>query len=75
MRYSTYLKLGVAAYATIEHIGIFMDCYFYYNFLVSYHQMSNILIHEIGHMIDVEPREYAEKTNLVLEEYGMQYLF
>ena len=74
MRYSTYLK-EASAYASAEHIGIFLDIYFYKNIFISYHQMSKTLIHEIGHMIDVKPREYAERTNIVLEEYGVQYLY
>ena len=75
MRYSTYSDKGAAAYAYIEHIGIFLKGNFYYDLLVSYQQMSSYLIHEIGHMIDVAPREYAERTNVVLEEYGQDYLF
>ena len=75
MRYSTYLKKGNAAYASTEHIGIYLQQGFYYYVLVSYNKMHKTLVHEIGHMVDVKPREYAEYTNIVLEEYSVQYLF
>ena len=55
-------------------IGIFFQDYFYKS-LVSYDGIGNSLVHEIGHMIDVKQREYAEITNEVLEEYAVQIIY
>ena len=74
IRYATPYRLGIAAYAIDDHIGIFLSTQFY-NALVSYKEIGKTLAHEIGHMIDVKYREYAERTNVVLEEYAVQALY
>ena len=77
IRYSTNHKGGIAAYAFDDHIGIFNQDYFRSS-LTSYKSDEGIgrsLVHEIGHMIDVKPREYAEITNCVLEEYAVQTIY
>ena len=74
IRYATPYKIGIAGYAYEEHIGIFLPEYYKYIFS-SYIEIGNTLAHEIGHMIDVKPREYGEKTNVVLEEYAVQTLY
>ena len=74
IRYSTNYQGGVAAYAYDDHIGIFYADYFKCS-LVSYEGVGRSLVHEIGHMIDVKPREYAEITNCVLEEYAVQTIY
>ena len=38
--------------------------------MVSYERIGDVLSHEVGHMIDVSPREIAEVTNNVLREYS-----
>ena len=74
IRYSHNYKKGIAAYAFDEHIGIFYQSYFY-NSLVSYEQIGRSLGHEIGHMIDVKQREFAEITNLMFEEFTTEILY
>ena len=74
IRYSARYKTNVVAYAANEYIGIFLSETFY-NALVSYIQIGKTLAHEIGHMIDVKGRTYAERTNVVLEEYAVQALY
>ena len=74
IRYSTKYQEGIGAYAYEEHIGIFFEKQFN-NSLVSYREIGKNLAHEIGHMIDVKPRENAEKTNCVLEEYAIEVLY
>ena len=74
IRYSTKYQEGIGAYAYDEHIGIFNEKHFY-NCLVSYKEIGKTLAHEIGHMIDVNFRESAEKSNCVLEEYAAQLLY
>ena len=76
IRYSTNnIGKNVLAYAYSNHLGIFTE-YFFNETLVSYgdKKVGPTLVHEIGHMIDVKPRELAEFTNLVLEEYNAQTL-
>ena len=43
--------------------------------LISYKEIGKTLAHEIGHMIDVYYREYAERTNCVLEEYTIEVIY
>ena len=74
VRYSQNYKKGTAAYAWDNHIGIFYQDYFH-NSLVSYEEIGRSLVHEIGHMIDVSLREYAEITNVVFEEYAVQTIY
>ena len=74
IRYAIPYSKNIGAYATDEHIGIFLPITFY-NALVSYEEIGSTLVHEIGHMIDVKPREYPERTNVVLEEYAVQVLY
>ena len=74
IRYATPYKKGISGYAYEEHIGIFLPDFYQYIF-VSYIEIGSTLAHEIGHMIDVQPREYAEKTNMVLEKYAVQQLY
>ena len=57
-----------------EHIGFYKPNDFKYS-LLSYEEIGKTLSHEIGHMIDVKPRELAERTNVVLEEYAIQTLY
>ena len=73
IRYSVPVK-GSAAFASEQHIGIFYKDVFTYS-LLSYIEIGKTLSHEIGHMIDVKPRELAERTNVVLEEYAIQTLY
>ena len=75
IRYSTPHKTkGVAGYAFENHIGIFKKDNYKFVF-TSYKEIGHTIPHEIGHMIDVEPREYEEKTNLMLEEFAVQVLY
>ena len=59
----------ILAYASNEHIGIF-NREEIYRVMVSYERIGDVLSHEVGHMIDVSPREIAEVTNNVLREYS-----
>ena len=74
IRYSQNYGPGIRAYAYDEHIGIFNQNELL-KALVSYEGIGSTLTHEIGHMIDVKPREYAERTNVVLEEYAVQTIY
>ena len=74
IRYATPYEKNIGAYACDTHIGIFFLNSFC-NVLVSYEEIGSTQAHEIGHMIDVTPREYAERTNVVLEEYAVQVLY
>ena len=73
-RYSQSFEPSLRAYAYDEHIGIFNQNELYKS-LVSYEGIGSTLTHEIGHMIDVKRREYAERTNVVLEEYAVQTIY
>ena len=73
IRYCVVLR-GAAAFASNEHIGIFYQDMFTFS-LLAYKEIGKTLSHEIGHMIDVKPRELAERTNVVLEEYAIQMLY
>ena len=72
--YSTPYDSNIGAFACDTHIGIFYYNSFY-EVLLSYEEIGSTQAHEIGHMIDVRPREYAERTNVVLEEYAVQVLY
>ena len=74
IRHATNIQPEFGAYAFDEHIGIFneMDLR---DSLISYHEIGKTLAHEIGHMIDVYYREYAERTNCVLEEYTIEVIY
>ncbi len=74
IRYATPYQENIGAYACDTHIGIFFYSSFY-NVLVSYDEIGKTQAHEIGHMIDVEPRVYPERTNVVLEEYSVQVIY
>ena len=73
IRYSYKYKENVAAYAYTEHIGIFLaeDLY---SAIVSTEGIGARLAHEVGHMIDVTPREITEETNNVLKEYSCEVI-
>ena len=73
IRYSVPV-LGSAAFASNEHIGIFYKDVFTFS-LLSYIEIGKTLSHEIGHMIDLDQRELAERTNVVLEEYAIQTIY
>ena len=74
IRYSQNYRSSVRAYAYDDHIGIFNQNELLKS-LVSYEGIGGTLTHEIGHMIDVRPREYPERTNVVLEEYAVQTIY
>ena len=71
IRYSRRYKDNVLAYASTEHIGIFLNEELY-RVLVSTEGIGETLAHEVGHMIDVIPREIAEETNNVLREFSLE---
>ena len=71
IRYSQKYRQNVAAYASTEHIGIFYDEDLY-RAMVSTEGIGDRLAHEVGHMIDVSPREIAEETNNVLKEFSLE---
>ena len=74
IRYSNTQDKGSSGYAYENHIGIFKEDN--YNFIfASYKEIGHTLPHEIGHMIDVYPREYEEKTNMMVEEFAFQVLY
>ena len=73
IRYSQQYKSNILAYAYTEHIGIFKENEIY-RVMVSYEGIRDVLAHEVGHMIDVEPREIAEETNNVLKEYSLEVI-
>ena len=73
IRYSVPV-LGSAAFASNEHIGIFYKDVFTFS-LLSYIEIGKTLSHEVGHMIDLNERELAERTNVVLEEYAIQTIY
>ena len=60
IRYSMKYKQNVAAYAYKEHIGIFLEEDLY-DAIVSTEGIGDRLAHEVGHMIDVTPREISEE--------------
>ena len=72
-RYSVKYKENVAAYAYTEHIGIFLQEDLY-NAIVSTERIGDRIAHEVGHMIDVSPREITEETNNVLKEYSEEVI-
>ena len=74
LRYCQTYKKGIAAYASSDHIGIFLPDTFDY-VLLSHKSYDRTMAHEIGHMIDIKNREIAEVTNLVIEEFAQQVLY
>ena len=73
IRYAQQYRPSIIAYAYTEHIGIFKKDEIY-RVMVSYEGIGQVLAHEIGHMIDVSPREIAEETNNVLREYSSEII-
>ena len=73
IRYSVPV-LGSTAFSSNEHIGIFYKDIFKFS-LLSYIEIGKTLSHEVGHMIDLNERELAERTNVVLEEYAIQTIY
>ena len=71
IRYSNRYKETYIAYASTEHIGIYLEDQLY-RAIVSNEGIGDTLAHEIGHMIDVIPREIAEETNNVLREFSLE---
>ena len=71
LRYCQSYKKGFAAYASKDHIGIFLRDTLTY-VLISHINNDSVIAHEIGHMIDVNLRKIPEVTNLVLEEFQVQ---
>ena len=71
IRYSQRFRENVQAYASREHIGIFLKDDLY-RVIVSTEGIGDTLAHEIGHMIDVIPREIAEETNNVIKEFSLE---
>jgi hypothetical protein len=72
-RHSQRYQQNVIAYSYTEHIGIFLQEEIY-RVLVSYEGIRDVLSHEVGHIIDVVPREIAEETNNVLKEYSLEVI-
>ena len=73
LRLSQHYRSTVLAYAYTEHIGYFKKDDIY-RVMVSYEGIRDTLAHEIGHIIDVIPREIAETTNNVLKEYSLEVI-
>ena len=71
IRYSNRYKNNYLAYASTEHIGIYLEEHLY-RIIVSTEGIGDTLAHEVGHMIDVTPREIAEETNNVLREFSLE---
>ena len=73
IRYSVTFR-GAAAYADWENIEINNLDVFHFS-LLSYIEIGKTLSREIGHMIDVSPRQLIDRTNIVFEEYAIQTLY
>ena len=67
LRYSQQKSNTVLAYATTEHIGIYLK-YHLLDLVDSTEGIDNTIAHEIGHIIDVSPRIISEQTNNVITQ-------
>ena len=67
LRYSQQKENNVLAYATTEHVGLYMK-YHLSEIIDSTGGISNTIAHEIGHIMDVSPRIISEQTNNVITE-------
>ena len=67
-------RKNALSYACDEYVALYYRQLFFFA-LLSHKDQHSTPIHEIGHMIDIGVREIPEKTNCVLEEYGIQTLY
>ena len=67
LRYSQQYSNNILAFATTEHIGLYME-YHLNQIIVSTEAIDSTIAHEIGHIIDVSPRIYKEQTNNVITQ-------
>ena len=72
LRYSQQYSNNVLAYATVEHVGIYMR-YHLKELIDSTNGIDRTIAHEIGHIIDVNPRIVSEQSNNVITGFS-QYL-
>ena len=69
LRYSQRFSTSALAYATNEHIGIYMKNHL--NHLIdSTEGIENTIAHEIGHIMDVSYRIISEQTNNVITQFS-----
>ena len=69
LRYSQQKANNVLAYATTEHIGLYMN-YDLNDIIDSTEEISSTISHEIGHIIDVSSRVISEQTNNVIRQFS-----
>ena len=57
------------AYASTQHIGVFYDGWIEHTLKLDISKIGWGFVHEIGHMIDIAEREYAEITNNMMSKH------
>ena len=67
LSYSQQYSNNVLAFATTEHIGLYMK-YHLNQIIDSTEGIHSTIAHEIGHIIDISPRIYKEQTNNVITQ-------
>lgn len=72
LRYSQLYSNSVLAYATTEHIGLYVS-YHLKDIIDSTNGIDRTIAHEIGHILDVKPRIISEQTNNVITGFS-EYL-